>query len=39
LAQMVVSEPLEFTHERRALVDLLTTHLDSRGGGDISPRR
>ena len=39
LAQMVVREPLDFTHERRALVDLLTTHLDSRGGGDISPRR
>jgi AcrR family transcriptional regulator len=30
LAQMVVSEPLEFTHERRALVDLLTMYLDGR---------
>jgi AcrR family transcriptional regulator len=30
LAQMVVSEPLDFTHERRALVDLLTLYLDSR---------
>jgi AcrR family transcriptional regulator len=39
LAQMVVREPLDFTYERRALVDLLTTHLESRGRGDISPRR
>ena len=31
LAQMVVREPLDFTHERRALVDLLTMHLESRG--------
>jgi hypothetical protein len=35
LAQMVVREPLDFTQERRALVDLLTMHLDSRGHGDI----
>jgi hypothetical protein len=32
---MVVREPLDFTQERRALVDLLTMHLDSRGHGDI----
>jgi hypothetical protein len=31
LAQMVVREPLDFRHERRALVDLLTVHLESRG--------
>jgi AcrR family transcriptional regulator len=36
LAQMVVREPLDFTHERDALVDLLTMHLDSRGHGDSS---
>jgi TetR/AcrR family transcriptional regulator, regulator of cefoperazone and chloramphenicol sensitivity len=39
LAQMVVREPIDFTHERRALVDLLTMHLESRGRGDISLRR
>jgi AcrR family transcriptional regulator len=38
LAQMVVREPLDFTHERRALVDLLTIHLESRGYGEPSPR-
>jgi len=39
LAQMVVREPLDFTHERRTLVDLLTIHLESRGHGDVSSRR
>ena len=39
LAQMVVREPLDFTHERRALVDLLTIHLESRGHGDVSSHR
>jgi AcrR family transcriptional regulator len=38
LAQMVVREPLDFTHERRALVDLLTMHLESRGHRETSPR-
>jgi AcrR family transcriptional regulator len=38
LAQMVVREPLDFTHERRALVDLLTMHLETRGHGDSSRR-
>jgi AcrR family transcriptional regulator len=33
LAQMVVTEPLDFTHERRALVDLLTMHLEIRAAG------
>jgi AcrR family transcriptional regulator len=36
LAQMVVREPLDSTHERRALVDLLTTHLERRGQGGVS---
>jgi hypothetical protein len=34
---MVVREPLDFTHERRALVDLLTIHLESRRHGGTSP--
>ena len=38
LAQMVVREPLDFTYERHALVDLLTIHLESRGHGETSPR-
>jgi AcrR family transcriptional regulator len=39
LAQMVVREPLDFTHERRALVDLLTIHLERDGHSEISGRR
>ena len=38
LAQMVVREPLDFTYERHALVDLLTIHLERRGRSEISPR-
>ena len=38
LAQIVVTEPLDFTHERLALVDPLTTHLEIRGRRNISPR-
>ena len=30
LAQMVVREPMDFSHELEALVDLLTMHLESR---------
>ena len=30
LAQMVVREPMDFSYELRALVDLLTLYLDSR---------
>jgi AcrR family transcriptional regulator len=30
LAQMVVREPMDFSHELQALVDLLTMHLESR---------
>jgi AcrR family transcriptional regulator len=30
LAQMVVREPLDSTHERRALVDMLTLHLETQ---------
>jgi hypothetical protein len=33
---MVVREPLEFTHERSALVDLLTLRLENRGHDDVS---